>query len=118
MAGRKKAGAAVVRGGDERAGPWRCGGGEHGLRNFFGRAKGDGADGGTGAAQECAERARGFGGGDDLVEKRDEFLPEGLVKMIGKGARQRVVFARSKGGGDGTGVSRIFHGMKAIDARR
>ena len=59
-------GAAIVGGGDD--GPRAIGvrGGQHGARDFFGRTEGDGADRGTGSAQECAERAGGFGGGDHI----------------------------------------------------
>ena len=56
--------------------------------NFLGRAERDGADGGTGAAQEGAERAGRFGRGNHSIEKRDELLAERLMQMIGEGAAQ------------------------------
>src|SRR5688500_1216282 len=80
----QKAGAAIVGGGDNGAGARRRGGGEHGARNFLGCAKGNGADRGARAAQEGAQRAGGFGGGDYFIEKWDEFLAEGLMKVIGE----------------------------------
>ena len=82
----EQARAAVVGGGDDGAGAGRIGGGEHGASDFFGRTKGDGADGGAGAAQECTECAGGFRGTDDVVEKRNQFFPERLMEMIGEGA--------------------------------
>ena len=82
----EEASAAVVGGGDEGAGAGRIGGGEHGASDFFRRTKGDGADGGTGAAEKRAKRAGGFGGCDDVVEKRNQFFPERLMEMIGEGA--------------------------------
>src|SRR2546430_2105998 len=93
-------GAAVVGGGDDGACPGGIGGGEHGAGDFFRGAKGDGANGRAGAAQECAEGAGGFGGADDLIEKRDQFFPEGLMEMIRESAAQRLIFARGEGRGD------------------
>ena len=114
----KNARAAVVGGGEDGASSGRVRGGEHGASNFFGRTKRDGADGGTGAAEESAKSAGGFGGGNHVVEKRDQFFPERLMKMVRESAAERWVFARGKGGGDGTGVSRIFHRVQTIDATR
>src|SRR5205085_1958411 len=79
-------GAAIVGGGDEGAGARRIGGGGHGAGDFFGRAKGDGTNGGTGAAEESAESAGGYGGGDDVVEEWDQFFPKRLMEMIHEGA--------------------------------
>src|SRR5437588_696671 len=111
----QSAGAAVVGGGDDGAGAAGISGGEHGGGDFLRRTKGDGADGGTGTAQERAEGAGGFGGADDVVEKRDQFFPERLMEMIHESAVERLVFARSEGGGDGAGVPRIFDSGQAID---
>ena len=110
--------AAIIGGRDDHAGAGRIGGGEHGVGNFLRRTKRDGADRGTGAAQECTKRAGGFGGADDVIEKRDQFFPERLVKMIDERAVERLVFTRGERSGDGAGVSRIFHGMQTIDPER
>ncbi|HEY2139939.1 MAG TPA: hypothetical protein VGH00_07660, partial [Chthoniobacterales bacterium] len=76
------------------------------------------ANGGTGTAQECAERACRFGSSNDFVEKRDQFLPEWLVKTISESAAEQLVFARGKGGGDCACVTRIFDSVQSIDAGR
>ena len=78
--------AAIIGGGDDGAAAGRIGGGGHGAGDFFGRAKGDGANGGTGAAEESAERAGGFGRGDDVVEEWDQSFPKRLMEMIHEGA--------------------------------
>src|SRR5688572_15870648 len=109
--------AAVVGGGDEGSHARRGGGRKHGAGDFFRGAKADGANGGAGAAQERAKGAGGFSGGDYFIEKRDEFLAERLVKMIGEGAAQRLIFAGGKSGGDGAGVSGILDRLETIDAR-
>src|ERR1700730_11440517 len=110
--------AAVVGGGDDGSGTRRSGGGEHGGGDFLRRTKRNRADGGAGTAEKCAEGAGGFGGGDHVVEKRDKFFPERLMKMIDDSAVERLVFARGKGGGDCAGVSGIFHGLQTIDPGR
>ena len=114
----ENAGAAIVGGGDDGIRAGRVSGGEHGGGNFFGRALSDGADGGTGAAEEGAQRTEGLGGGNRLIQKRDQFFPERLMEMVGESATQRFVLARGKGRGDGTGVSRIFYGVQTIDPDR
>ena len=93
MARRKDARTAVVSGGDDCARAGGIGSGEYGARNSFRRAKGDGADRGTGSAQERAKCAGGFGGGDHVVEERDKLLSKGLVQTICEGATEFFVFA-------------------------
>ena len=109
---------AIVSGSDEDSRPGRLGGGEHGAGDFFGRAKGDGANGGTGAAEEGAERAGGFSGGDHVIQERDQFLSKRLMEMIGESAAKRLIFPGSESGGDGAGVSGLLHGVETFDSRR
>src|SRR5438067_9436376 len=93
MARKKDARAAVVGGGDDCARAGGIGSGEHGARNSFRRAKGDGANRRTRSAQERAKCAGGFGGGDHVVDEGNELLAEGLVQTIREGAAEFFVFA-------------------------
>jgi len=108
----------IVGGGDEGLGAGGIGGSEHGAGDFIGGAKGDGANGGTGAAQESAESAGGLGGSDRVVEKWDQFLAEGLVEMVAESAAEILIFAGSERGGDGAGVPGILDSFETVDPRR
>jgi hypothetical protein len=110
--------AAVVGFCNNSASAGRIGGFQHGASDFICRAKSDGANGGAGTAQECAEGAGGFGGGDGVVEKRDQFFAEGLVEMIAESTAEILIFARSESGCDGAGVPGILDGFETIDSRR
>src|SRR5205085_4271607 len=114
----ENAGAAIVGRGDQGARAIGFGSGKHGAGNLFRGTKGNGADGGTGAAQKSAERAGGFGGGDHFVEKRDELFAKGLMEAIDKSAAEGLVFTGGKSRGDGAGISGIFDGIEAGDPRR
>ena len=118
MAGRKKTRAAIVGGGNDRARAIRCGGGEHGARDFFGRPERNGADAGAGSAQECAECAGGFGRGDDLVEEWNEFFAVWLVQAVRERTLQALIFARGEGGGKGARIPGILQGVQTIDPGR
>src|SRR5437763_15048493 len=112
------ASAAIVRGSDEGARAGRVCGSNHRRGNFFRSAKRDGADGGTGTAEESAKRTDGFSGADHVVEKWNKLFSEGLVKIVREGASKRRVFAGRERGGDRTGVTRIFDGLQPIDSGR
>jgi len=108
----------IVGGGDDGSGAGGIGGSEHGAGDFIGGAKGDGANGGAGTAQESAESAGGFGGSDGVVEKWDKFLAERLVEMVAESAAEILIFAGSKGGRDGAGVPGILDSFKTVNPRR
>ena len=83
-----------------------------------GAAESQTGDGRTGAAQETAERAGLFRGGDDSIEKRNELCSERLVQMIDQGAAQLLVIAARERGGDGAGVAAGLDRAQAIDLVR
>ena len=75
-------------------------------RRLFARLrKRDRADCRSGAAQERAERAGFFSGGDHARQKRNQFAAKRLMKMIDKCAAQIFVIARSERGRDGARVA-------------
>src|SRR4051794_32291346 len=115
--GSQDARTAVVGDGADGASALGAGRGQHGVRDFFGRATGDGTDGGARAAQKRAQSASGFGGGNDVVEERNQFFAERLMKMIRERATERLIFARSEGGGDRAGIAGIVYSVEAIDPR-
>lgn len=118
IAGGHKAGAAVVCRSNNCSRAFGSCGGEHGARDLFGRTKCDSADCRTRSAQECSERAGGFGDTDHVVEEWDQLLAKRLVQVVDESAVKFFVIPRGKCGGDGAGVPAVFHGFETIDPGR
>ena len=92
------------------------GGGEHGAHDGLGVFEGEAANGGAAAAEEAAEGACAFTGGDDFGEERDEgFFAVGLVEVILECTFEHFVISRGEGGGDAAGIRAGFRRAEAVD---
>ena len=92
------------------------GGGEHGAHDGLGVFEGEAANGGAAAAEETAEGACAFTGGDDFGEERDEgFFAVGLVEVILECTFEHFVISRGEGGGNSAGIRATARGSEAGD---